>query len=88
MNEKNPTKRLERSVYAHKGLTTEELKLFENYMRERVQTIIADIDDWLGRLDTPDESEPAVTRYVAGLSVFQYIDDQSDTRELKDLLGE
>ena len=88
MNENNPAKRLERSVYAHKGLTTDELKLFENYMRERVQTIIADIDDWLGRLDTPDESEPEVTRYVAGLSLFQYIDDHSDTRELGDILGE
>ena len=88
MNENNAAKRLERSVYAHKGLTTDELKLFENYMRERVQIIIADIDDWLGRLDTPEESEPDVPRYVAGLSVFQYIDDHTDTRELGDLLGE
>jgi hypothetical protein len=88
MNEKNEFKRLERSVYADNGLTVEELGLFEKYIRERVQVLIADIDDWLVRLDKPDESQPEVQRYPAGLNFFQYVDDQIDDKDLKELLGE
>lgn len=88
MDEKNEFKRLERSVYADNGLTIEELGLFEKYIRERVQVLIADIDDWLGRLDKPDESQPDVRRYPAGLNFFQYVDDEVDVKDLKELLGE
>lgn len=81
----NSEKRVERSVMAEKGLPPEMVPVFEAMVRERVQQLLVELDNWI----TPHTEQPGPKTPVMGLSVFEFVDGTaSDTpRALKDMVG-
>lgn len=72
MNPKNPSKRLQRSVYADRGLTKAQIAEFEPFAKAKAQEFMVDIDNWLADTSTKFRmgDDPV---YQVGLSVFQYV---------------
>jgi len=67
---RNTEKRLERQVMAEKGLPPEIVPLFEAHVRERVQDLLVELDNWI----TPHTEKAGPKTNVVGLSVFQFAD--------------
>jgi hypothetical protein len=65
-------RRFERHVSADEGLRAEELPLFRDYVRERCQFLLEEIDDWLSRREPlgADEKEPVVD---TGVGIYHYV---------------
>lgn len=71
--ETNPELRLfERQVVADSGIRVSDLPRFQTYVRERGQFLLEEIDDWLSKLDPPNEgaSEPVVN---TGVGIYHYL---------------
>lgn len=83
---RNTNKRLERTVIADKGLPVELIPEFEAHMRERVQALLVDLDNWI----TPRTETPGPKSAVLGLSVFQFSDPPADEGKntLRHLVGD
>ena len=77
-------KRLERSVYADNGLEPELLPEFDQFARERVQQLIADIDDWLAKRSPADLERKDLVN--TGISIFHYISAAPQQSSLRDLI--
>ena len=72
MTPSQAAKRLERSVFPDDGLPEELFDEYNEYVRERAQQLISDVDDWLAaaaRRHVSDESK----RISLGVSVYQYV---------------
>jgi hypothetical protein len=67
---RNAEKRLERQVMAEKGLPPEFVPEFEAHVRERVQQLLVELDNWI----TPHTEKPGPKTAVVGLSVFEFCD--------------
>jgi len=81
---RNTTKRLERQVMAEQGLPPEVIPEFENQVRERVQQLLVELDNWI----TPHTERPGPKSPILGVSVFQFCDPPSDERAgLRYLVG-
>src|SRR5215469_14020207 len=78
-------KRLERSVFADKGLPRELLSSFEAHARARAMQFLADIDDWLAHSVSADLS-PSAPRVDAGVNVFLYVEPAPDQQKLSALV--
>jgi hypothetical protein len=65
-------KRLERSVFPDDGLPEELRTEFDQFVRERAQELISDVDDWLAAAARRPIKNPA-QRTNTGVSVFQYV---------------
>jgi hypothetical protein len=76
-------KRLERFVFADKGLPRELLPSFEEHARSRAVQFLSDIDDWFAH---SGEKECVSTRVEAGVNVFLYVEPPVDPRALSDLV--
>jgi Family of unknown function (DUF6502) len=76
-------KRLERFVFADKGLPRELLPSFEEHARARTVQFLSDIDDWLAH---SGEKGGAGTRVDAGVHVFLYMEPALDPRALSVLV--
>jgi hypothetical protein len=75
-------KRLERSVFPDDGLPEELRAEFDQFVRERAQELISDVDDWLAAaarrpIKNPDQ------RTNTGVSVFQYVTPKDQRIELE-----
>ena len=68
----HPEKRLERSVIADRGLTSELVPEFEAYVRGRAADFLLDLDNWLAPYAS-DELE-TTGRVDTGVNVFLYAD--------------
>jgi hypothetical protein len=72
MDPGNQSKRLQRSVYADRGLTKAQIAEFEPFAKAKAQEFMVEIDNWLA--DTSSKirmgDDPI---YQVGLSVFQYV---------------
>ena len=77
-------KRLERSVFADKGIPRELLPSFEDYARTRALKFLEEIDDWLAR-STVDSSESS-RRVNTGVNIFLYVEPLPDQQELSVLV--
>jgi len=66
------TKLLERSVFPDDGLPEELRAEFEQFVRERAQELISDVDDWLAAAARRPIKNPE-QRTNTGVSVFQYV---------------
>jgi len=66
------SKRLERSVFPDDGLPDELQAEFDQFVRERAQELISDVDDWLAAAARRPIQNPA-KRTNTGVSVFQYV---------------
>jgi predicted Rdx family selenoprotein len=78
-------KRLERSVFADKGIPRELLSSFEDHARARAMQFLSDIDDWLAHSVTADSS-PSVPRMDTGVNVFLYVEPPPDQQKLSALV--
>jgi Family of unknown function (DUF6502) len=76
-------KRLERFVFADKGLPRELLPIFAAHARSRTVQFLSDIDDWIAHTSGKAQSD---TRVEAGVNVFLYIEPPLDPRALGDLV--
>ena len=71
--ETDPEKRLfERQVVADAGIRLRDLPMFRAYVRERGQFLLEEIDDWLSKLDPPDEKRPE-PMVNTGVGIFHYL---------------
>jgi hypothetical protein len=66
------SKRLERSVFPDDGLPQELHAEFDQFVRERAQELISDVDDWLAAATRRPIQNPTL-RVNTGVSVFQYV---------------
>jgi hypothetical protein len=76
-------KRLERFVFADKGLRLELLPSFEAYARSRTTQFLSDIDDWVAHSGAKSRPGP---RVEAGVNVFLYVEPPPDMRTPSDLV--
>jgi hypothetical protein len=83
MGDVDSPKRLERAVFADNGLEPERLIEFDRYARERVQQLIADVDDWLAKRSPADPDDERLV--PTGLSIFHYVNAAAPLKSLKDL---
>lgn len=70
---RNATKRIERTVIAHKGLPPDVIPKFEAHLREKVSELLVDLDNWI----TPHTEASGPKSPVIGLSVFEFSDPDS-----------
>jgi hypothetical protein len=75
--------RLQRSVVADGGLPEYALPEFEALLREKVQKLLVDVDDWLSA-NRPHWVQPA-KMIGTGLTVFHYVAEPHDHTPLSDL---
>lgn len=85
MNPSNDKKRLERFVVADRGLPADDIQKFEIYVRERVNELLLEIDDWLSPFSSKGLDEAGV-RINTGLNVFMYLDVEPDKTPLNKLV--
>ena len=79
------SKRLERCVFADRGLPRDLLPSFEAYAQERTNQFLLDIDDWLARSVGTGSNESA-SRVHAGVNVFLYVEPPSADQALSALV--
>jgi len=74
-------KLLQRSVIADHGLAVSQMEEFETYVKSRVQQMLEDVDDWVGKKvsQQTDPNEPTVG---TGVTVFHYVDGPAATDPL------
>lgn len=77
-------KRLERFVFADKGLPREQLSSFEAHARARTMQFLAEIDDWLAHSSA--DSSPSGPRVETGVNVFLYVEPPPDQQKLSALV--
>lgn len=64
-------KRLQRSVFADRGLTDKQISEFQVFATKKVQELMVELDNWLA--DAPQPRNGAEPIRDVGISVFQYI---------------
>lgn len=74
-------KLLQRSVIADRGLAASQMEEFDSYVKSRVQQMLEDVDDWLGKkgAQSPEASEPVIG---TGVTVFHYVASPTPTDTL------
>lgn len=77
-------KRLERSMFADRGISPELLPTFHAYSRERAAQFLNDLDDWFAQF-SDSETDNSENRIVTGVYVFMYVESPADTRPLSSL---
>jgi hypothetical protein len=82
-NTKN--KRLERTVSADRGISDRNLPNFQEFVRERSELFLDDLDDWLGQNlgPTADQTDQ---RVAIGVNVFLYVEPLPDLSPLETLV--
>lgn len=85
MDPEKASKRLQRSVYADRGLTEGQLAEFENYAKAKAQEFMVDIDNWLAD-NCPRDDAPGAPVFDVGISVFQYVRSSQQETPLRELL--
>lgn len=86
MDSEQSSKRLQRSVYADRGLTAQQLEEFEAYAKTKAQEFMVDIDNWLAD-SIPVEEKATEPVFDVGISVFQYVRSNTPEPSLATILG-
>lgn len=79
--------RFERTVIPDSGLRRQDLALFDQYVRQRSQELLEDIDNWLTKLGRPDKKDEVIQTGV-GIYHFVLSDDEYDTKNIKEFLDD
>lgn len=66
-------KLFERVVEADEGINPEDLPLFKQFVRDKAQLLLEEIDNWLSQLDAPRPTEKK-TPIKTGLGIYHYIE--------------
>lgn len=78
-------KRLERCVFADRGLPRKLLPSFEEHARERANHFLLDIDDWIAHSGGAQYNGSGL-RMDAGVNVFLYVEPASEQQALSSLV--
>lgn len=77
--------RFERQAVADDGIRLQDVPKFDSYLRERCQSLLEEIDNWLTNLPKPDPDKgDAVVR--TGLGIYHYLGQVNEERSFKELL--
>lgn len=77
--------RFERQVVADDGIRLQDVSKFDEYIRERCQNLLEEVDNWLTNLPKPDPKRgDRVVR--TGLGIYHYLSEEKDERSFKELL--
>ena len=86
MQKEAPGKGLfERYVWRPGGIKKSDLPAFNQYIRERGQGLLDEIDNWLSKLEPPDENDPNDV-VNTGLGIYHYVVRHEDDKDIKELL--
>ena len=77
--------RFERNVMADDGIRAVDLPKFDQYVRDRCQSLLEEIDNWLTGLPKPDPKAGDEVVHT-GIGVYHYMSDQADNRSFKRVL--
>ncbi|MGH2568493.1 MAG: DUF6502 family protein, partial [Bacteroidota bacterium] len=77
--------RFERLVIADDGLRSQDIPMFDAYLRERCQTLLEEMDNWLTKIPKPDATKgDEIVR--TGVGVYHYLNSEDEERTFKMLL--
>ncbi len=75
MNAKHTEKRLDRGVYADRGLPSALVPAFESYARTKAANFILDLDNWLASHAQPEGSTPdQPCKFDVGVGAFLHVE--------------
>jgi len=77
--------RFERHVFPADGLRAKDMPLFDAFLRERCQTLLEELDNWLAKLPIPDAKKGDVVMHT-GVGVYHYMTNEADDRDLRTVL--
>ncbi len=77
--------RFERHVTADDGIRKEDLPKFDQYLRERCQALLEEMDNWLAGLPKPDPVQGDEVIHT-GIGIYHYMSHEADERSFKALL--
>lgn len=79
--------RLERTVFPPTGLRSQDLPLFDKYVRQVGQKFLEDIDNWLTKLERPGKNEEVIK---TGVGIYHFVvqDEEYEGKNIKELLEE
>jgi hypothetical protein len=77
--------RFERHVFPADGLRAEDMPKFDAFLRERCQTLLEELDNWLAKLPIPDPSKGDQVIHT-GVGVYHYMTNEADDRNLRTVL--
>ena len=80
--------RFERTVKRDGGMRTEDLPLFDEYVRNKCQLLLEDIDNWLSKLPMPNRKKDEIVNTGVGIYHFITSEERLESRKLKDLLDD
>jgi len=81
-------KRLERSVFADRGLPEAAIPRFDAFIRSRVSKLMLEVDDWFGDLAKKEpETLMGPNRVDTGLTIFHYLISQKKPTPIRELIG-
>jgi hypothetical protein len=77
--------RFERIVYSPEGIKNQDMPRFGRYVKERCQSLLEEIDNWIAQLEVPDKGDKDVTH--TGIGIYHYIEPRDDKRTFKEKLA-
>lgn len=77
--------RFERLAVADDGMRLQDIPKFDAYLRERCQTMLEEVDNWITNLPKPDKKKGDVV-IRTGMGIYHYMNDDDDERTFKKLL--
>jgi hypothetical protein len=77
--------RFERIVYSPEGIRNEDIPKFNQYVKERCQALLEEIDNWIAQLEAPEKVEKNVTH--TGVGIYQYIERGDEKLTFKEKLA-
>lgn len=77
--------RFERIVYSPEGIRESDFPKFRDYVNERCQALLEEIDNWIARLDLPESSDRERVTHT-GIGIYHYIERRDDKETFKEKL--
>lgn len=77
--------RFERLVLADDGMRLQDIPKFDAYLRERCQTMLEEVDNWITNLPRPDRNKGDIV-IRTGMGIYHFMNDEEDERTFKKLL--
>ena len=88
MQKEGPGKGLfERYVWRPGGIKKADLPAFNQFIRERGQNLLDEIDNWLSKLEDPDSNDPDDV-VNTGLGIYHYVVREESDKDISELLDD
>ena len=79
--------RFERTVKRDGGMRSQDMPLFDDYVRTKCQQLLEDIDNWFSKLPDPEPRDKIIN---TGVGIYHFItnDEDDQVRKIQDLLDD